>query len=107
MKTAASHHPHHTSLMENDMTDLVKLTTVKDQQWFDLETITNKGAWNEATLVAMNRRLPNQSAKAMTREAALRITSGALPSAKAILITQRSYKQMRDPAAISHRLILF
>ena len=83
------------------MTDLVKLTTVKDQQWFDLETITNKGAWNEATLVAMNRRLPNQSAKAMTREAALRITSGALPSAKAMLITQRSYKQMRDPAAIS------
>ncbi len=83
------------------MTDLVRLTTVKDQQWFDLETITNKGAWNEATLVAMNRRLPNQSAKAVTREAALRITSGALPSVPAMLITRRGYKQMRDPALIS------
>ena len=81
------------------MTDLVKLTTVKDQQWFDLET-SNKGAWNEATLVAMNRRLPNQSAKAMTREAALRITSRALPSAKAILITAE-LQANADPAAIS------
>ena len=83
------------------MTNLVRLATVKDQHWFDFETITNKGGWNEATLIAMNRLLPNQSTNAKTREAALRITSGALPTAKAMLITQRSYKQMRDPAAIT------